>query len=171
ADTDLKLNAEILSYSRSKGIFAGVSLSGAVVQSDKSGDQAMYGANVDRHDIVDGTVRVAWYGAFTECPEGMRHFPHRRQQLSLYGVSAEAGTGENDPDRSRSYADWFAASGGRWPHRRLRNCAPRSAAPPSTQEEPQLPRKSPEAHGCLERSHGKAGHANRYADEAAGSHL
>jgi SH3 domain-containing YSC84-like protein 1 len=58
ADTDLKLNAEILSYSRSKGIFAGVSLSGAVVQSDKSGDQAMYGANVDRHDIVDGTVRV-----------------------------------------------------------------------------------------------------------------
>lgn len=58
ADTDLKLNAEILSYSRSKGIFAGVSLSGAVVQSDKSGDQAMYGTNVDRHEIVDGKVRV-----------------------------------------------------------------------------------------------------------------
>lgn len=56
AGTDLKLNAEILSYSRSKGVFAGVSLSGAVVQADKSGDQALYGANVDRHAIMDGHV-------------------------------------------------------------------------------------------------------------------
>ena len=58
ADTDLKLNAEILTYSRSKGIFAGVSLSGAVVQADKSGDQALYGANVDRHEILDGKTPV-----------------------------------------------------------------------------------------------------------------
>ena len=43
AGTDLKLNAEILSYSRTKGAFAGVSLNGAVVQADKSGDEAMYG--------------------------------------------------------------------------------------------------------------------------------
>jgi lipid-binding SYLF domain-containing protein len=56
AGTDLKLSAEILSYSRSKGIFAGISLDGAVVQADKSGDQAMYGADVDRHEIVDGKV-------------------------------------------------------------------------------------------------------------------
>ena len=34
ADTDLKLNAEILTYSRAKGVFAGVSLEGAVVQAD-----------------------------------------------------------------------------------------------------------------------------------------
>ena len=58
AGTDLKLNAEILSYSRSKGIFAGVSLNGAVVQADKSGDEAMYGENVNRHDILDGKVAV-----------------------------------------------------------------------------------------------------------------
>jgi len=58
ADTDLKLNAEILSYSRSKGIFAGVSLDGAVVQADKSGDQALYGSNVDRHEILDGKVQM-----------------------------------------------------------------------------------------------------------------
>src|SRR6202166_1527923 len=48
AATDLKLSAEILSYSRTKGVFAGVSLSGAVVQADKSGDRALYGAAVDR---------------------------------------------------------------------------------------------------------------------------
>jgi lipid-binding SYLF domain-containing protein len=58
ASTDLKLNAEILSYSRSKGIFAGISLDGAVVQADKSGDQAAYGDNVDRHEILDGKVPV-----------------------------------------------------------------------------------------------------------------
>ncbi|MGA8214313.1 MAG: lipid-binding SYLF domain-containing protein [Candidatus Sulfotelmatobacter sp.] len=58
ADTDLKLNAEILSYSRSKGIFAGVSLDGAVMQADKSGDKAMYGDDVNRHEILDGKVAV-----------------------------------------------------------------------------------------------------------------
>ena len=58
AGTDLKLNAEILSYSRSKGVFAGVSLDGAVVQADQSGDHALYGAKVDRHEILDGQVQV-----------------------------------------------------------------------------------------------------------------
>jgi lipid-binding SYLF domain-containing protein len=58
AATDLKLSAEILSYSRSKGVFAGVSLDGAVVQTDKSGDEAMYGHDVDRHEILSGKVAV-----------------------------------------------------------------------------------------------------------------
>jgi SH3 domain-containing YSC84-like protein 1 len=58
AATDAKLNAEILSYSRAKGVFAGVSLSGAVVQADKSGDQAMYGNAVDRQQIMQGTVET-----------------------------------------------------------------------------------------------------------------
>lgn len=58
ASTDLKLTAEILSYSRSKGIFAGVSLDGTVVQADKSGDRAMYGADVPRQTILNGSVPV-----------------------------------------------------------------------------------------------------------------
>jgi SH3 domain-containing YSC84-like protein 1 len=58
AGTDLKLSAEILSYSRTHGVFAGVSLEGAVVQADKSGDKAMYGGDVDRHDILSGRVAV-----------------------------------------------------------------------------------------------------------------
>jgi lipid-binding SYLF domain-containing protein len=58
AATDLKLSAEILSYSRAKGLFAGVALDGAVVQADKSGDKSMYGDNVDRHDILSGKVAV-----------------------------------------------------------------------------------------------------------------
>jgi lipid-binding SYLF domain-containing protein len=58
AATDAKMNAEILTYSRSKGLFAGVSLDGAVVQADQSGNRAMYGANVKRREILNGTVRV-----------------------------------------------------------------------------------------------------------------
>jgi len=58
AGTDLKLNAEILSYSRAKGVFAGVSLDGAVVQTDKSGDKSMYGDDVNRHEILSGKVAV-----------------------------------------------------------------------------------------------------------------
>jgi lipid-binding SYLF domain-containing protein len=58
AGTDLKLNAEILSYSRAKGIFAGVSLDGAVMQADKSGDKSMYGHDVNRHEILNGKETV-----------------------------------------------------------------------------------------------------------------
>jgi lipid-binding SYLF domain-containing protein len=58
AGTDLKLNAEILSYSRAKGVFAGVSLDGSEMQADKSGDESMYGHDVDRHDILNGKVAV-----------------------------------------------------------------------------------------------------------------
>src|ERR1700734_2215264 len=58
ASTDASLTAEILSYSRSKGIFAGVSLDGTVVQADKSGDEAMYGPGVSRHDVLRGDAPV-----------------------------------------------------------------------------------------------------------------
>ena len=58
AGTDLKLKAEILSYSRAKGVFAGVSLDGAVMQADKSGDKAMYGDDVNRREILNGKVAV-----------------------------------------------------------------------------------------------------------------
>ena len=58
ANTDIRLDAEILSYSRSKGLFAGISLDGAVLQADKSGDKAMYGSNVTRREILHGGVAV-----------------------------------------------------------------------------------------------------------------
>jgi SH3 domain-containing YSC84-like protein 1 len=76
AATDLKLDAEILSYSRSRGIFAGVSLDGAVVQADKSGDRALYGAAVDRHQILNGKVPV---------PASARHLMN---ELHVYSPTA-----------------------------------------------------------------------------------
>lgn len=57
AATDLEMHAEILTYSRSRGVFGGVSLNGTVVKPDPSGDTAMYG-NADRTAIVSGKVAV-----------------------------------------------------------------------------------------------------------------
>jgi SH3 domain-containing YSC84-like protein 1 len=56
ASTDLELHAEILTYSRSRGIFAGISLNGAVFEPDQDGDAAMYGANVSAQQILNGKV-------------------------------------------------------------------------------------------------------------------
>lgn len=58
ADTDIKLKAEILTYARSRGAFAGISLNGAVVQPDDTGNQALYGPNAHTKEIVDGRVAV-----------------------------------------------------------------------------------------------------------------
>jgi len=56
AGTDIALHSEILTYSRSRGAFAGVSLNGSVVQPDDSGNRAMYGS-ADRSAILSGRVR------------------------------------------------------------------------------------------------------------------
>jgi lipid-binding SYLF domain-containing protein len=52
AGTDVLLNAEILTYSRSKGLFAGVSLEGAVVKQDKGANQALYGGRISPRDLL-----------------------------------------------------------------------------------------------------------------------
>jgi lipid-binding SYLF domain-containing protein len=53
ASTDLDLEAEIYSYSRSKGLFAGVSIKGASIQIDKDANKAFYGdAGISTHDIL-----------------------------------------------------------------------------------------------------------------------
>jgi lipid-binding SYLF domain-containing protein len=56
AATDLEMHAEILTYSRSRGIFAGVSLDGTAVEPDRSADRALYGRNVSRKAILSGKV-------------------------------------------------------------------------------------------------------------------
>ncbi len=58
AATDAEMHAEILTYSRSRGVFAGISLSGAVVKPDHSGDEAMYGVHVSHREILDGRVTI-----------------------------------------------------------------------------------------------------------------
>ena len=52
AETDVTLRAEILSYSRSRGLFAGISLSGSTLRPDNSANKKLYGSQLSAHDIV-----------------------------------------------------------------------------------------------------------------------
>ena len=58
ADTDVKLNSEVLTYSRTKGLFAGLELNGAAVQQDADSTNAFYGRSVSFHDVLSGSVPV-----------------------------------------------------------------------------------------------------------------
>jgi lipid-binding SYLF domain-containing protein len=53
ADTDAYMRAEILSYSRARGIFAGVSLEGSTLRPDNRADRNLYGRSVSAADIID----------------------------------------------------------------------------------------------------------------------
>jgi lipid-binding SYLF domain-containing protein len=52
AATDVVMNAEILSYSRAKGLFAGISLEGSTLRSDGSANEKLYGQKVSAKDII-----------------------------------------------------------------------------------------------------------------------
>ncbi|HKN22857.1 MAG TPA: lipid-binding SYLF domain-containing protein [Terracidiphilus sp.] len=56
ADTDWKLNMEILTYSRAKGAFAGLTLTGADVRRDDDSMNALYGPDVSTHRVLRGEV-------------------------------------------------------------------------------------------------------------------
>jgi lipid-binding SYLF domain-containing protein len=57
--TDIVMSAEILSYSRNKGLFAGVSLEGSTLRSDGSANQKLYGRKLSAKEIIrDGKVGV-----------------------------------------------------------------------------------------------------------------
>jgi len=56
ASTDLTLRAQILTYSRSRGLFLGVSLSGAVIRQDQADTQAFYGKDWTYYSLLKGEV-------------------------------------------------------------------------------------------------------------------
>ncbi len=56
AGTDWKMNAELLTYSRSKGAFAGLTLEGAVVEQDVDSTEAIYGKDVPFRKVLLGNV-------------------------------------------------------------------------------------------------------------------
>jgi SH3 domain-containing YSC84-like protein 1 len=56
ADTDVKMRAEVLTYSRARGLFAGIDLSGAALSQDKDETRILFGKMVSFQDILRGTV-------------------------------------------------------------------------------------------------------------------
>jgi lipid-binding SYLF domain-containing protein len=75
ASTDVQLRAQMLSYSRSRGLFAGISLKGAAIRQDQDSNQTFYGSRFRTRDIVlDGKATTpqsaeavaAWQSALTK---------------------------------------------------------------------------------------------------------
>jgi SH3 domain-containing YSC84-like protein 1 len=58
ADTDIKMRAEVLTYSRARGLFAGIDLSGAALTQDKDETRLLYGSFVPFADILSGKVEA-----------------------------------------------------------------------------------------------------------------
>jgi lipid-binding SYLF domain-containing protein len=56
ADTDWKLNTEVLTYSRAKGAFAGLTLTGADIRRDEDSTEAIYGHEISTRRILRGEV-------------------------------------------------------------------------------------------------------------------
>jgi len=56
--TDAKLNAEILSYSRSRGLFAGISLEGATLRPDEDANKELYGRAATNREILTGDFKT-----------------------------------------------------------------------------------------------------------------
>lgn len=76
ASTDLKLNAQILSYSRSKGAFAGLELKGVVIKPDNEDNRQVYGMTA--RDILTGANKIT----MEQMPEGVRVFPETLRNYS-----------------------------------------------------------------------------------------
>jgi lipid-binding SYLF domain-containing protein len=59
AESDATLRAEVLSYSRSRGLFAGISLEGSTVRPDHDANERVYGRKLEAEDIIfKGAVAV-----------------------------------------------------------------------------------------------------------------
>ena len=76
ASTDVKLNAQILSYSRSKGAFAGLELKGVVIKPDNEDNLQVYGMTA--RDILTGANKIS----MSQMPEGVRIFPETLARYS-----------------------------------------------------------------------------------------
>src|SRR6201997_5089314 len=58
ADTDIKMRAEVLTYSRARGLFAGIDLNGSSITQDKDETRVLYGKFLPFEEILSGKVEV-----------------------------------------------------------------------------------------------------------------
>jgi lipid-binding SYLF domain-containing protein len=56
ASTDARMDAEILAWSRSKGLFVGISLKGATLRNDSDVNQELYGRKIDNKEVLSGAM-------------------------------------------------------------------------------------------------------------------
>jgi lipid-binding SYLF domain-containing protein len=79
ADTDAYLRSQILSYSRSRGVFAGVSLAGSTLRPDNDANRNIYGRRAEASEIIQGselTAPVAAQGLIARLQEASPALKH-----------------------------------------------------------------------------------------------
>jgi lipid-binding SYLF domain-containing protein len=79
ADTDWKLNIEVLTYSRARGAFAGITLTGADIRRDDDSTEAIYGHDVSTKRILRGEVAV---------PDAARAFLNAVREAKRQAIAA-----------------------------------------------------------------------------------
>jgi lipid-binding SYLF domain-containing protein len=84
ASTDASLRAEILSYSRSRGLFAGVSLEGTSLRPDNDASQEIYGRKITARNIVTGK-RIAVPAAGRHLVDVLEKHASRNQSIGTTG--------------------------------------------------------------------------------------
>jgi len=77
ANTDLKMQAEILTYSRSRGVFAGVALDGATLRPDSETNTEMYGGQPTNEQILRGETKATDAG--TELAADLTRYSIRKE--------------------------------------------------------------------------------------------
>jgi lipid-binding SYLF domain-containing protein len=92
ADTDWKMKAEVLSYSRARGLFAGIDLNGAAITQDKDETRILYGKMEPFKDILYGDVPA---------PEGSNEF---LSTVSKYAPNAPTKQGNATPGEATNTA-------------------------------------------------------------------
>jgi lipid-binding SYLF domain-containing protein len=85
AGTDWKMTTEVLTYSRSHGVFAGITLDGAVVEQDADSTRAIYGGDPSFRAILSGNVRA---------PKSTLSFMQAVGEIGRAGTLAEANPGQ-----------------------------------------------------------------------------
>src|SRR5579864_8162165 len=83
ADTDWKMRAQVLNYSRARGLFAGITLNGAVMKQDKDDTRDLYGRMVPFRTILRGNIAT---------PEGAQRFVNTVAKYAPESATSTAST-------------------------------------------------------------------------------
>jgi len=89
-DTDWRMKAEVLTYSRARGIFAGVTVNGAVIAQDHDATRAFYGHDDSFRSILSGQVAA---------PTASAPFLEALKRFSAQAKTAQANTNQSQPAR------------------------------------------------------------------------
>jgi SH3 domain-containing YSC84-like protein 1 len=126
ARTDLMLHAEILSWSRSRGLFAGLSLEGSTLRPDDSENEKLYGRKISNQRILEGDLPVppaarpliAELNRYSNAGEqGGEHGRHadvgaslsEKGRVTLSNVHFKTGSAELTPDSKRALDEALTA--------------------------------------------------------------